>query len=393
MGFYTSAGTWVETTAIKAAYFDRNRFPVTGICYAGNKYDINTIQLAVAIQADGSLTATKEQLVWGLKKERKIIRLISLLKRGKIPYTLGNTVREGYCNFRVKTEYLADCFIFLQNKQEFKLAALLTLSYEERKAFIIELFKWDGSESANRYRYVSKYLSNVETIATIAHITGYRSYINQHSHETWMVEINKDDLVGRREEVKTVEYGKEVYCLTTKAGWFLIRYEGEISITGNTNYSAGPAVLSARLDISLRDAKTLLQTYHNACPQLNIWQVRIQEELRRTRTLTNLFGRRHYFLERWGDGLFRSAYSFIPQSTVGDLLNKALVNIYYNTPELHIILQLHDAIYVLVDDSKLQQAMSTMREMMILPLRYKDEEFTIDVDFSCGKSWGDMEDL
>lgn len=160
-----------------------------------------------------------------------------------------------------------------------------------------------------------------------------------------------------------------------------------------TNYSAGPAVLAARLDISLKDAKLLLQTYHNACPQLNIWQARIQEELKKTRTLTNLFGRRHYFLERWGDGLFRSAYSFIPQSTVGDLLNKALVKIYYETPELHIVLQLHDAIYVMIDEDKVEQSMSSMREMMVIPLQYKTEEFTIDVDFSVGKSWGEMDEI
>lgn len=160
-----------------------------------------------------------------------------------------------------------------------------------------------------------------------------------------------------------------------------------------TNYSAGPAVLSARLDIPLKDAKLLLQVYHNACPQLQLWQIRIQDELKRTRTLTNLFGRTHYFLERWGDGLFRSAYSFIPQSTVGDLLNKALVNVYYKHEWLDIVLQLHDAIYVLVDETRVDEAIKTMREEMLIPLTHKDETFTIDIDFSVGKSWGELEEL
>ena len=159
------------------------------------------------------------------------------------------------------------------------------------------------------------------------------------------------------------------------------------------SYSAGPAVLSARLDISLRDAKLLLQTYHNANPQLQLWQLRIQEELRKTRTLTNLFGRRHYFLARWGDDLFRSAYSFMPQSTVGDLLNKALVDMYYNYKELDIIIQLHDAIYCFVPEDNIQYYADQMREAMRIPLQHKDEEFYIDVDFSAGKSWGDMQEL
>jgi len=159
------------------------------------------------------------------------------------------------------------------------------------------------------------------------------------------------------------------------------------------SYSAGPAVLSARLDISLKDAKLLLQTYHNSNPQLQVWQFRIQEELRRTRTLTNLLGRRHYFLSRWGDDLFRSAYSFMPQSTVGDLLNKALVNIYYHHPELDIMIQLHDAIYCLVPEDNILFYANTMREAMRLPLTHQGETFYIDTDFSTGKSWGDMEEF
>jgi len=159
------------------------------------------------------------------------------------------------------------------------------------------------------------------------------------------------------------------------------------------NYSAGPAVLAARLDISIKEARILSQTYDNACPQLQLWQLRIQEELRKTRTLTNLLGRRHYFLDRWGDSLFRSAYSFKPQSTVGELLNNSLVDIYYNHKELDIILQLHDAIYVLTDEDKVNSAMTTMREVMIKPLYHNGEEFFIDVDFSYGKSWGSMEEI
>jgi DNA polymerase-1 len=159
------------------------------------------------------------------------------------------------------------------------------------------------------------------------------------------------------------------------------------------SYSGGPAVLAARLDIPLRDAKQLLQTYHNANPHLQIWQLKIQEELRKTRTLTNLFGRRHYFLARWGDELFRSAYSFMPQSTVGDLLNKALVKLYYNHPEIDIILQLHDAVYCLVPENEVKKYALLLKDTMAIPIHYKEEEFVIDTDFSIGKSWGDMEDF
>lgn len=100
------------------------------------------------------------------------------------------------------------------------------------------------------------------------------------------------------------------------------------------------------------------------------------------------------FLERWGDQLFRSAYSYIPQSTVGDLLNLALVRLYEKYgEEMNIIIQLHDAIYVEVKESEVQSTVDKMRECMLIPLQSPyGEEYTIDVDFSVGPSWGEMED-
>lgn len=160
-----------------------------------------------------------------------------------------------------------------------------------------------------------------------------------------------------------------------------------------TNYSAGPGVLSAKLGCSMKEAKKLLQQFHDTCPQLRLWHMRIQDELRKTRMLINLLGRKHRFLERWGDGLFRSAYSFIPQSTVGDLLNASLVRIYREHGDwIHLYLQLHDAVYCITEKHMVEKTVATLRECMIRPLTIEGEEFTIDVDFAVGPSWGELED-
>lgn len=162
-----------------------------------------------------------------------------------------------------------------------------------------------------------------------------------------------------------------------------------------TNYSAGPTVVATRLGIQLKEAKQLLERYHQTCPQLKLWHQRIQDELRRTRTLTNLFGRKHRFLDRWGDTLFRSAYSFIPQSTVGDLLNHALLNIYSNLSDwVHLALQLHDAVYCYIKPNQLPDAIDALTEQMLIPLHTDaGEQFTIDVDFSAGETWGDLKEV
>lgn len=161
-----------------------------------------------------------------------------------------------------------------------------------------------------------------------------------------------------------------------------------------THYSAGPKVVAHALGVPTAESKELLKRFHNACPQLHIWHQRIQNELRQTRVLTNLLGRKHRFLERWGDSLFRSAYSFIPQSTVGDLLNRAMVRLYRDYHEtIDIVIQLHDAIYTLVDEEKVEESMYAIKECMTIPLTLDEETFYIDVDFSVGPSWGDMEEV
>lgn len=157
------------------------------------------------------------------------------------------------------------------------------------------------------------------------------------------------------------------------------------------NYSAGPGVLATKLNISNNEAKTLLAQSAASCPMLHVWHGRIREELRVYRSLTNLLGRKHKFLDRWGDSLFRSAYSYIPQSTVGDLLNRALVNYYHKYgPEDEIALQLHDAIYIIVPDHLIERGKERLRECMSIPLTVNRETFRIDVDFKVGKSWKDM---
>ena len=160
-----------------------------------------------------------------------------------------------------------------------------------------------------------------------------------------------------------------------------------------TSYSAGPQVLANRLGLKLGEAKKLMDLYHKANPSLKMWYSAIQEELKRTKTLTNLFGRRHRFLDRWGDPLFRSAYSYKPQSTVGDLLNKALLRLYNSLPDLDfeiiILLQLHDAIYVMVKDEDVDRTIKHMRDCMLIELTYGNESFTIDCDFTLKTSWAE----
>ena len=58
-----------------------------------------------------------------------------------------------------------------------------------------------------------------------------------------------------------------------------------------------------------------------------------------------------------------------------------------------ICIQLHDAMYVYSKIGEREQTMQRMRECMIRPLQANGQEFFIDVDYSAGPTWGDLEEL
>jgi len=214
-----------------------------------------------------------------------------------------------------------------------------------------------------------------------------------------LIRMFKESFGMRKSEA--AERGLDVHKLTASQmfGVPLNEVSGDLRTIGKrlrhaNNYSAGPGVVANSLGISITEAKKLLDMYHNICPQLRIWQSNIQRHLQTSRVLENLFGRQHLFMGRWDDNLFRSAYSYIPQSTVGDMLNAALVRLYnkYGS-DLHIYIQLHDAVYVLSKEEEVGLNIRRMRECMLTPLTCRGTEFTIDVDFSIGKSWGKMQDV
>ena len=161
-----------------------------------------------------------------------------------------------------------------------------------------------------------------------------------------------------------------------------------------TNYSAGPGVVASRLGCTITQAKSLLESYHSGTPQLRMWHKKVQDMLRKGRVLTNLVGRKHKFLKEWGDDLFRSAYSFIPQSTVGDLLNLALVRLYESYgDQTDISLQLHDAIYCWTTPELVNWTATVMKQSMLIPLTSTHgTAYYIDVDFKVGQTWGELKD-
>jgi len=168
------------------------------------------------------------------------------------------------------------------------------------------------------------------------------------------------------------------------------------------NYGLGYKTFALRFGIMERDANFIIGKYHQAYPGVRQYHQWVQEELRlHNRTITNLFGTKRLFMERWGDSLFKEAYSFIPQSTVADKINEhGLIEVYYDQHKYHhveLLNQIHDSIVFQIPVSigweSHAKILLAIKEKLETPLSWRGREFIIPADLSIGSNMKDMENV
>lgn len=139
-------------------------------------------------------------------------------------------------------------------------------------------------------------------------------------------------------------------------------------------------------------AQRLIDAYFMLYPEIreNFWR-EVENELRYTRTLDTPFGRKRTFYGRWDDKLLREAYSYKPQSTVGDLGAKALVACYHaveqTIPGCELLLNVHDSILMQCDVQLAHRVAEAMERAMAIPITVHGRTFTIPTDCKVGRNW------
>jgi uracil-DNA glycosylase family 4 len=179
-----------------------------------------------------------------------------------------------------------------------------------------------------------------------------------------------------------------------------MRYMGK-KVVHASNYSMGPQTFSDNLAVedifmSQGECKKLLNNYQDRFPGLKRWHRSIEEEVQRTRILYNLFGSPRKFLGDMGPALYRNAYSYKPQSTVAELLNRGLIKM-ANDPRLgkdafdiRMLTTVHDSVLFQFHKSQIKnllQILLIIKDHMTHTFTYKGRSFTIGLDAKIGKQW------
>ena len=167
------------------------------------------------------------------------------------------------------------------------------------------------------------------------------------------------------------------------------------------NYDESPGRWSLENEVELSEGKRVHAMYHNSYPGIRIWYESIKRQLQRDRTLTNCFGRKCRFMGGWDIDLFKSAYSYLPQSTVVDSLNQGMVKIYAdehlcNTQfyNIDILAQVHDSVLMQIPIEVVRQVarflevQAIIYDMVSPELHYNGRSFKIATDSKFGMNWG-----
>lgn len=214
----------------------REQMPYTGYRSVQSEPDPVELRLLVMTQADGHYTK-EGTLRFHLKRERKIERCKHLLRRAGIVHSCRRNA-DGSATVAVRARHLPAYLRIFRDK---------TFGWwildESPEAFFEELELWDGTRASdNSTQYVTTNRRNAEIVQTFAHLSGRAACVTEKHRdvEGWSVAYcvsvwhrpgNRSELRSPREEVP---FSGTVHCAETPTGFFLVRRNGKIWVTGNS---------------------------------------------------------------------------------------------------------------------------------------------------------------
>lgn len=170
-----------------------------------------------------------------------------------------------------------------------------------------------------------------------------------------------------------------------------------------TNYDVGPRTVVNSLRhhnvyLNTKQEKLLRANTHDRFPGIKLYQHGVQQALRSTRTLKTAKGMKRYFYSKLDDNTFRRAYAFLPQCTVAEITNDAIVEMEPLIRDLggFVLLQVHDSVLLEAPESRFQEAYEIASKAMtqsieIYPFFGDADVLTIPVDATYGTHWGELQ--
>ena len=165
-----------------------------------------------------------------------------------------------------------------------------------------------------------------------------------------------------------------------------------------SNYGMGYNSFAKEAGVSVAEAKRLQNAYFAAYPGIKLRQLQVASQLSKSRMLTTPLGRKRLFMGTYNKDMLKDGYAYQPQSTVADLLNMGLLDVWNNLPpETEILLQVHDSILVQCPVNKVRETALLLekhltRTLDIIDINGRLRVCTVPCEFEIGYNWCDLEE-
>lgn len=233
----------VKSAAEVAAHPSKHRVPTTWTKNGGLQgFSDAQLRLWVAIAADGSYPRRGKQCVCSFRKSRKIDRLESLLREAGVEYDKRTSVRRsGAVETRIVFDRPGHPKHF-----DWRLAKCTS---HQAEVIVGELRHWDGKFTTDYNEFCTTDRRDADIVQFLAHTCGRNAVISSHKDrrnaawsEVYSVSISRPDSPKRKVAIRcdgtkvtlTKPEDGFQYCFTTSTGYFVVRQNGHIFITGNS---------------------------------------------------------------------------------------------------------------------------------------------------------------
>lgn len=229
---------WEDMTVEEMASC-RPTIPLNGYRYYRGCANSAWLRVLIMTQADGFYTADGS-IRFHFRKKRKIERCKMLLRKAEIPFTQSGVYKSGTSVISIPARAVP---LWLR---QFRSKTFGFWLFEENPdIFFDELPNWDGYYPApNSIQYTTCNKQNADIVQALAHMSGRtcNMRVKKHSklHENWKdayvldIWLNSSGTHEIRNKPTISDFTGKVYCAVTSTGYFLVRRNGKVWITGNS---------------------------------------------------------------------------------------------------------------------------------------------------------------
>jgi DNA polymerase I-like protein with 3'-5' exonuclease and polymerase domains len=139
-----------------------------------------------------------------------------------------------------------------------------------------------------------------------------------------------------------------------------------------TNYNGKPKTLSVTTGMTLERSIWFQDTWFELHPGIKEWHERTWHNLQTKRRVENRFGYGVTYYDKITDPMLSEALAWIPQSTVGLIISKALIRVVKTMPWVHPLLQVHDSLVLQWPTARDEEAVEGILECMRVPVPYPE---------------------